>query len=203
MKRIEHMSLWERAYIPEIVRGLSVIGYRFWRNLSIHVLHAFGLAKARQAAFMVQYPDERTPYPDSFRGRHRLTLNEDDTANYTACFHCVVACPAECIYIEAGEDPDNPVERYAVRYEIDTLRCIYYGLCVEVCPCDAIRMDSGTHPGNLGFTRKAFVEDKKILTERSRELQVKGKEGLYEEYVNRYRKVQGAEYRTRNISANG
>jgi len=50
-------------------------------------------------------------------------------------------------------------------------------------------MDTGTHPGNLGFTRMDFVEDKKILTDRSRELQAKGKEELYEEYVNHYRKV--------------
>ena len=55
-------------------------------------------------------------------------------------------------------------------------------LC-EACPCDAIRMDTGVQPGNLGFTRKAFVEDKKILTARSRNLQDKGKEGLYDEYL--------------------
>ena len=30
MKRIEHMSLWERAYFPEIVRGMSVTGYHFF-----------------------------------------------------------------------------------------------------------------------------------------------------------------------------
>jgi NADH-quinone oxidoreductase subunit I len=189
MKRIKKMSLWERAYVPEILRGLSVTGYHFWRNLSIHSLHVFGLAKTRQAAVTVQYPEQRAPYPETFRGRHRLTLNQDDTANCTACFLCATACPAECIYIEAGEDPVNPVEKYAVRYEIDTLRCIYCGLCVEACPCDAIRMDTGVHPGNLGFTRKDFVEDKKILTERSRELKAKGKEGLYDEYVNRYRRV--------------
>jgi NADH-quinone oxidoreductase subunit I len=189
MKRIEKMSLWEKAYVPEILRGLSVTGYRFWRNLSIHILHVFGLAKTLQGDVTVQYPEERALYPDTFRGRHRLTLGEDDTANCTACFLCATACPAECIYIEAGEDPVNPVEKYAVRYEIDTLRCIYCGLCVEACPCDAIRMDTGTHPGNLGFTRKDFVEDKNILTERSRALKAKGKEGLYDEYVNRYRRV--------------
>jgi hypothetical protein len=50
-------------------------------------------------------------------------------------------------------------------------------------------MDSDTHPGNLGFSRKAFVEDKKILTDRSRDVHAKGKGGLYEEYVNPYRKV--------------
>lgn len=189
MKRIEHMSLWERAYFPEIARGLSVTGYRFSRNLVIHVLHSVGLAKNYQASVTVQYPEQRAPYPDTFRGRHRLTLSQDDTANCTACFLCATACPAECIYIEAGEDPKNPIEKFALRYEIDTLRCIYCGLCVEACPCDAIRMDSGTHPGNLGFTRKNFVEDKTVLTERSRKLQAKGKEGLYDEYVSRYRKV--------------
>jgi len=105
MKRIEHMSLWERAYLPEILRGLSVTGYHFWRNLTIHVLHVFGLAKTRQADVTIQYPEERTPYPDTFRGRHRLTLGADDTANCTACFLCATACPADCIYIEAGEDP--------------------------------------------------------------------------------------------------
>ena len=66
MKRIEHMSLWERAYLPEIVRGLSVTGYHFWRNLSIHILHAFGLAKSSQADVTVQYPGKellpRTPF---------------------------------------------------------------------------------------------------------------------------------------------
>jgi NADH-quinone oxidoreductase subunit I len=189
MKRIEQMSLWEQAYLPEIVRGLSVTAFHFWRNLTIHILHGLGLAKSFQAAVTVQYPEERAPYPETFRGRHRLTLNRFDTANCTACFLCATACPADCIYIEAGEDPDNPIEKFALRYEIDTLRCIYCGLCVEACPCDAIRMDSGTHPGNLGFTRKDFVEDKTVLTARSRDLEAKGKEGLYDEYVRRYRKV--------------
>ena len=35
---------------------------------------------------------------------------------YSVC----TACPADCIYIEAGENPRDPVEKYAVRYEIDT-----------------------------------------------------------------------------------
>ena len=189
MKRIEKMSLRERLYFPEVIRGLTVTGYRFWRNLAIHVLQKFGLAKNARAAVTVEYPEQRTPYPDTFRGRHRLTLKEDGKVQCTACFLCATACPAECIYIEAGEYPDDSVEKYPVRYEIDTLRCIYCGFCVEACPCDAIRMDSGTHPGNLGSTRKDFVETKEVLMERSRELAEKGKEGLYEEYVKPYRQV--------------
>jgi NADH-quinone oxidoreductase subunit I len=189
MKRIEQMSVWERLYFPEITRGLMLTGYRFWRNLTIHILQKLGLARRAQASITVQYPEERHPYPDTFRGRHRLTLKPDETVQCTACFLCATACPADCIYIEAGEYPDKSVEKFPIRYEIDTLRCIYCGFCVEACPCDAIRMDSGTHPGNLGFTRKEFVETKEVLMDRSKELAEKGKEGLYEEYVKPYRHV--------------
>jgi len=49
MKRIEEMSLWERLYFPEVIRGLTVTGYRFWRNLTVHTLHQFGLARDLQA----------------------------------------------------------------------------------------------------------------------------------------------------------
>ncbi len=49
MKRIEHMSLWERFYFLEIARGLAVAGHRFSRNFSIYILHAFGLVKTCQA----------------------------------------------------------------------------------------------------------------------------------------------------------
>ena len=49
MKRIEEMSLWERLYFPEVIRGLTVTGYRFWRNLAVHTLHKLGLARKLQA----------------------------------------------------------------------------------------------------------------------------------------------------------
>src|ERR1051326_5727404 len=71
MQRVEHMSLWEKLYFPEITRGLFVTGYRFWRNLAIHTLHLYGLAKNKSAAVTIQYPEERIAYPDTFRGRHR------------------------------------------------------------------------------------------------------------------------------------
>ena len=115
MKRIEEMTLWERSYFPEVFRGLMVTGYRFWRNLMIHMLHQLGLARDVQAAITVQYPDERAPYPDTYRGRHRLTLKPDGSVQCTACFLCATACPAACIYIQAGEYPDNTVEKFPIR----------------------------------------------------------------------------------------
>jgi NADH-quinone oxidoreductase subunit I len=110
MKRRESLTFWEKTYLPQIVGGLMVTMYRFWRNLGLHALHAVGLAKETSAAVTTQWPDQVKLYPDNFRGSHRLTLKEDSSVRCTACFLCATACPANCIYIEAGEHPDPAVE---------------------------------------------------------------------------------------------
>ena len=163
MKRIEQMSLWERLYFPEVIRGLMVTGARFWRNLAIHSLQKFGLAKDSNASITVQYPEEKWTYPETYRGRHRLTLKPDDTVQCTACYLCATACPAECIYIEAGEYADKPVEKFPIRYEIDTLRCIYCGYCEEVCPEEAIVMSNKYELAFLNAEDAVFGKDR-LLT---------------------------------------
>lgn len=137
----------ERAYFPELARGLAISAGHFLRNLlwsrdpSPDVLHRRG----PNAVSTVQYPEEVAPYPPGYRGMHRLVPREDGRPRCVACYMCATICPAQCIYIEAGEYPEDPIEKYPVRFEIDELRCIVCGFCVEACPKDAIRMDTGTH----------------------------------------------------------
>jgi len=186
LRRPEELSFSERIYVPEILRGLLVTGGKFWRNLGLHILHRFGLAEDTPAAVTLQYPDQYQRYGPSYRGSHRLTLKDDGSMRCTACFLCATACPARCIYIEAGEHPDPTVEKYAVRYEIDTLRCIYCGMCVEACPCDAIRMDTSVHPKVAGYRRADFIEDKEVLMGRSRTIQTRGREAIMQDMLASY-----------------
>jgi NADH-quinone oxidoreductase subunit I len=83
-----------------------------------------------------------------------------------ACLCCSTACPAQCIFIEAGEYPEGDkrrgYERYPVRFVIDELRCIFCGYCVEACPCDAIRMDTGLHAVPYD-SRDQFIYEKDDL----------------------------------------
>jgi NADH-quinone oxidoreductase subunit I len=189
------MTLWERLYLPQVFGGLMVIIYRFWRNLIIHTLHVFGLARQTRAAITVQYPDEHKLYPDNFRGSHRLTLKEDGSVRCTSCFLCATACPAHCIYIEAGEHPDPHVEKFPLRYEIDTLRCIYCGMCVEACPCDAIRMDTYVHPKIWGYKRADFIESKEVLINRSKVLAERGRGALLQDLLEEYKRLDNEEVR--------
>ncbi|MCL4119006.1 UNVERIFIED_CONTAM: hypothetical protein GTU68_029895 [Idotea baltica] len=173
------MSFLERIYVVEIAKGVCITFGRL-----------FGLAKNLNASASIQYPNERREYPVRYRGKHRLTLNEDSNVKCTACFLCATACPAKCIYIEAAEHEDKEVEKFPHRYEIDTLLCIYCGYCVEACPVDAIRMDTGLHPEIYQPDPRLFIEDKEVLMNRSKDLKEHGSEKLYQIHM---KKIQDLE----------
>jgi NADH-quinone oxidoreductase subunit I len=158
------MGLWEKLYYPEIIRGLAITTWHFVRNMTVHTLHVFGLAKNRRGAVTYQYPEERRPLAKRLRGRHRLTKKEDGTERCTACMLCETICPCDCIYITPEEHSDPRVEKHPKEYQIDILRCCFCGYCVEACPCDAIRMD--TQVMELShWDRTRLVYDKKFLME--------------------------------------
>jgi len=179
-------TLLERLYLPEVLRGVAVTTRHFVRNLTLHTLHLFGIARDRRAAVTTQYPEQRKLYGEGYRGAHRLTLKPDRSVRCTACFLCATACPARCIHIEAGEHPSAEVEKFPLRYEIDTLQCIYCGMCVEACPCDAIRMDTYVHPTIWGYDRVDFVETKQVLMRRSQVLEERGRDALMDDLQRAY-----------------
>ena len=129
------MSLYERLYLPEILRGLSITGGVFLRNLAKWMT-------GRKGALTAYYPEEvRADYARHNRGKHVLTTRADGGVQCIACNMCATVCPAKVIEIEAGFDPTNRARpKYPVRFEIDYSRCIFCGFCVEACPEDAIRM---------------------------------------------------------------
>ncbi|HUS11973.1 MAG TPA: NADH-quinone oxidoreductase subunit I [Pyrinomonadaceae bacterium] len=92
----------------------------------------------------VQYPEEPVTVQPRYRGQHLLHVDELGREKCVACFLCAAACPSDCIYIVAKDDPRLPEERigvderYAEVYNIDYGRCIFCGYCVEACPKDAI-----------------------------------------------------------------
>src|SRR5437762_13818781 len=79
----------------------------------------------------VQYPDEKTPVQQRFRGRHILQRHENGLERCIGCALCAAACPAQASYAEAAENSTDarysPGERYAMVYEINMIRCIFSG----------------------------------------------------------------------------
>jgi NADH-quinone oxidoreductase subunit I len=122
----------EHGRITGVLATLRGMGVTF-----SHFVEQIGNKKTRPT---ILYPEERRDYSNRYRGAHILTQREDGSIKCVACYLCATACPAECIYIEAGESTDKTVEKYAERFEIDMMRCIYCGFCVDACPEEAIIM---------------------------------------------------------------
>lgn len=116
------LTLFEKTYIPQIVKGLALT----WKQMF-------------RPKFTRQYPEERWDPPASFRGRPVLVQEDDGSERCVACGLCSRVCPALAIEVQAGET-DREKERYPKLFEINMVRCIFCGFCEEVCPEEAIVM---------------------------------------------------------------
>ncbi|HEY7412867.1 MAG TPA: NADH-quinone oxidoreductase subunit I [Vicinamibacteria bacterium] len=120
----------------------------------------------RGRAATIQFPEEKRPTSGRYRGVHILTQRMDGTPKCVACYMCATVCPAECIYIEAGERPESRIEKYPTRFEIDLLRCVYCGFCVDACPEEAIVMSRENDL--VGTTRAELIIDRDRLMDRGK-----------------------------------
>ncbi|MGF1642141.1 MAG: NADH-quinone oxidoreductase subunit NuoI [Thiotrichales bacterium] len=84
----------------------------------------------------VQYPEEKTPISQRFRGLHALRRYPNGEERCIACKLCEAVCPALAITIESEQRSDGT--RRTTRYDIDLFKCIFCGFCEEACPVDSI-----------------------------------------------------------------
>jgi NADH-quinone oxidoreductase subunit I len=106
-------------FLLELLKGMRLTGKRFFST-----------------KMTVQYPEEKTPQSNRFRGLHALRRYPNGEERCIACKLCEAVCPALAITIEAEEREDGT--RRTTRYDIDLFKCIYCGFCEESCPVDSI-----------------------------------------------------------------
>ena len=108
----------------------------------------------------VQYPEEKTPQSNRFRGLHALRRYANGEERCIACKLCEAVCPAMAITIESEEREDKT--RRTTRYDIDLTRCIFCGFCEESCPVDSIVETRildyhGESRGDLIYTKEMLL----------------------------------------------
>jgi len=102
-----------------------------------------------QKPITVQYPDERMPIPNRYRGIHYL--EQEKCIN---CLACARACPIDCIEMDAVR---HGKELEWISFTLDYQKCMFCELCVYPCPKDCIHM--GTEFAFVSNDRSEFVHD--------------------------------------------
>lgn len=146
--------------LVELLKGMAVTGrYFFSRKMTI------------------QYPEERTPQSNRFRGLHALRRYPNGEERCIACKLCEAVCPALAITIESEQREDNT--RRTTQYDIDLTKCIFCGLCEESCPVDSIVETRvfdyhGEQRGDLLYTKDMLLavgdkHEKQIAADRAQD----------------------------------
>ena len=123
------------------------------RTIWLVFLHAF------RPRVTVQYPEERRPLPARWRGRIILSRDPDGQERCVACYLCAVACPVDCIALQATEDETG--RRYPEFFRLNFSRCIFCGFCEEACPTCAIQLTPDYEMGE--YQRSSLVYEKEDL----------------------------------------
>src|SRR5512140_3335182 len=126
---------------------------RFLRGLWDVFAHAF---RPRVA---VQYPDVKPNLPPRYKGRIILSRDPDGEERCVACYLCAVACPVDCISLQATEDKHG--RRFPEFFRINFSRCIFCGYCEEACPTNAIQLTTDFEMSE--YKRRNLVYEKEDL----------------------------------------
>jgi NADH-quinone oxidoreductase subunit I len=139
------LTLFEKTYIPQIVKGLALT-----------------LKQVFRPKFTRQYPEEKWFPPPSFRGRPVLVLEDNGVERCVACGLCSRVCPALAIEVQANET-ELLKERFPEKFEINMVRCIFCGFCEEVCPEEAIVMSDEFELVFKSQEEAVFGKDKLLI----------------------------------------
>ena len=136
-------AFFKSLFLKELFQGMAVTGrHMFARKITI------------------QFPEEKTPQSNRFRGLHALRRYPNGEERCIACKLCEAVCPAMAITIESAERDDGT--RRTTRYDIDLTKCIFCGFCEEACPVDAIVETRvfeyhGETRGDLYYTKQMLL----------------------------------------------
>lgn len=116
-------------------------------------LHAF------RKRVTIQYPEQKAYLAARYRGRIILSRDPEGGERCVACYLCAVACPVDCIALQATEDSTG--RRYPEFFRINFSRCIFCGYCEEACPTYAIQLTPDIEMGE--YSRQNMVYEKEHL----------------------------------------
>ena len=108
-----------------------------------------------------EYPKERPPVAERYRGAPRLNVNPDtDETMCIACDLCALACPENLIVVSSARN-EHTRRKELTDFTYDLSRCMFCGLCEDACPVDALELTQDFELAS--YTREGWIWDRKTL----------------------------------------
>jgi NADH-quinone oxidoreductase subunit I len=126
------------------------------KTLWLVFLHAFHKRET------IQYPEQKVPLPPRYRGRIILSRDPEGQERCVACYLCAVACPVDCIALQATEDEHG--RRYPEFFRINFSRCIFCGFCEEACPTYAIQLTPSLEMSEYSRQNMVYEKDDLLIS---------------------------------------
>lgn len=131
--------------------GIKLFGIGIARGMRVTMKHLLG------RTITTSYPEHKLTVSKRTRGNEFVWY----PTKCTGCATCAKSCPQGNIEIITGKGDGNS---YSVeKFEIDTGRCMFCGLCVESCPYDALCMGRAYELAK--YRRSDLILDKDALLE--------------------------------------
>jgi NADH-quinone oxidoreductase subunit I len=110
----------------------------------------------------ILYPEEHPRISPRWRGRIILSRDPDGGERCVACYLCAVACPVDCISLQAAQDEHG--RRYPEFFRINFSRCIFCGFCEEACPTYAIQLTTDFEMSEYGRTNLVYEKSDLLIS---------------------------------------
>jgi NADH-quinone oxidoreductase subunit I len=112
------------------------------------------------ATYTEQYPLERPPVAERYRGAPRLNSHPETAETLCiGCNLCALACPENLITVGSERTPDR--KKRLTTFTYDLSRCMFCGMCEDACPGDALEL---TQDFEIAYySREGMIWDRQML----------------------------------------
>lgn len=139
-------ELLRRIFLIDLIKGLKLT-FSYQRP---------------SATYTEQYPLERPPVAERYRGAPRLNNWPGTTDTLCiACNLCSLACPENLIVV--GWERTEDRKKKLTTFTYDLSRCMFCGLCEDACPVDALELTQDFEIAH--YNRDGMIWDRKMLEE--------------------------------------